>query len=140
MSKTHNYAKGFVFGTIIGGAVGAVAALLFAPKTGKELRSEIADKSEKYYKKAAKTISEREEIIGKKVQTTVNEGRIKAQSIIDNAKKQADEILYSAESLITNAKERAKTTKESVGKTYDEFKSATSAGVETFKEEFSKEN
>lgn len=34
---------GFVLGAIIGGAAAAVTALLFAPKSGKELRRDIAD-------------------------------------------------------------------------------------------------
>src|SRR5690625_4974045 len=33
--------KDFMIGTLIGGMVGAAVALLFAPKTGKELRSDI---------------------------------------------------------------------------------------------------
>ena len=31
----NSYAKGFLLGAIIGGAVGAITALLFAPKPGK---------------------------------------------------------------------------------------------------------
>jgi len=35
--------KDFMVGTLIGGAVGAVTALLFAPKPGRELRADIAE-------------------------------------------------------------------------------------------------
>ncbi|WP_308634825.1 YtxH domain-containing protein [Paenibacillus silvisoli] len=35
--------KSFLFGAIAGGVVGSVAALLLAPKSGKELRKDIAD-------------------------------------------------------------------------------------------------
>lgn len=35
--------KSFLFGAVSGAALGAVAALLFAPKPGKELRKDIAD-------------------------------------------------------------------------------------------------
>lgn len=38
--------KKFVLGAICGAAIGAVAALLYAPKTGKELREELTDKSQ----------------------------------------------------------------------------------------------
>ncbi|MEN2769176.1 YtxH domain-containing protein [Ornithinibacillus xuwenensis] len=38
---TENNGKDFVLGTIIGAAVGASLALLFAPKSGKELRGDI---------------------------------------------------------------------------------------------------
>lgn len=35
--------KTFMIGSLIGGVVGAVTALLFAPKSGSELRSDIAE-------------------------------------------------------------------------------------------------
>ncbi|MFC3802138.1 YtxH domain-containing protein [Cohnella sp. GCM10012308] len=35
--------KSFLFGALSGAALGAAAALLFAPKPGKELRKDIAD-------------------------------------------------------------------------------------------------
>ncbi|MDI4646777.1 YtxH domain-containing protein [Cohnella hashimotonis] len=35
--------KSFLFGALSGAALGAAAALLFAPKSGKELRKDIAD-------------------------------------------------------------------------------------------------
>lgn len=35
--------KDFLIGTLIGGIVGASAALLFAPKSGKELREDITE-------------------------------------------------------------------------------------------------
>ena len=41
----NSYAKGFLLGAIIGGAVGAITALLFAPKPGKELREELSYRS-----------------------------------------------------------------------------------------------
>lgn len=38
-------AEGFLVGTIVGAGVAAVAALLFAPKSGKELRQDISDQT-----------------------------------------------------------------------------------------------
>lgn len=38
--------KDFIIGAIIGGAVGALTALLLAPKSGKELRNDLADQVE----------------------------------------------------------------------------------------------
>ncbi|MFB9327310.1 YtxH domain-containing protein [Paenibacillus aurantiacus] len=35
--------KGFLYGLLAGGVVGSVTALLFAPKSGRELRKDIAD-------------------------------------------------------------------------------------------------
>ncbi|MFD1953473.1 YtxH domain-containing protein [Paenibacillus thailandensis] len=39
--------KGFLWGTIAGGIVGSVAALLLAPKSGKELRGDISEGAQK---------------------------------------------------------------------------------------------
>ena len=131
----NEYSKGFILGTIIGGAVGGLTALLLAPKSGKELRKDIADKSNDYYNKASNYVTDVESEMGQKVQTTVNEGRIKAQSIIDSAKKQAGEILYSAESVLNDARERAGKSKTSLNESYDHVKSAAKSGVDAFKSE-----
>lgn len=48
------YTKGMVVGALIGGAVSGVAALLFAPKKGTELRRDIASKTEETYHTLAK--------------------------------------------------------------------------------------
>jgi gas vesicle protein len=37
----------FFKGLLLGGALGAVAGMLFAPKTGRELRQEISDETDK---------------------------------------------------------------------------------------------
>ncbi|GFN30201.1 YtxH domain-containing protein [Paenibacillus xylaniclasticus] len=39
--------KGFLLGALAGAVVGSITALLFAPKSGKELRSDIADSAQK---------------------------------------------------------------------------------------------
>jgi gas vesicle protein len=47
--------KSFIIGTAAGAAIGAVTALLFAPKPGKELRKDIADGAQHAYEVTAKT-------------------------------------------------------------------------------------
>jgi len=37
--------KGLIIGVLAGGAVGALVALLYAPKSGRELRADIKEKS-----------------------------------------------------------------------------------------------
>lgn len=44
--------KGFALGAILGGVIGGVTALLFAPKAGKHLRKDIANKCEDISDKA----------------------------------------------------------------------------------------
>jgi gas vesicle protein len=43
MSEKNTNVKDFVIGAAIGGVVGVLTALLFAPKSGKELRMDISD-------------------------------------------------------------------------------------------------
>jgi gas vesicle protein len=45
MAKQSN-GKNFLIGTVVGGVVGAVTALLFAPKSGRELRADIAEQAQ----------------------------------------------------------------------------------------------
>ncbi|WP_181347935.1 YtxH domain-containing protein [Thalassobacillus sp. CUG 92003] len=42
-----NNNKGVITGTLIGGVVGATTSLLFAPKAGKEMRSDLSEQSKK---------------------------------------------------------------------------------------------
>ncbi|CAM2962773.1 YtxH domain-containing protein [Paenibacillus sediminis] len=51
--------KGLLWGALIGGVVGSVTALLFAPKPGRELRQDIAD--------GAKQVGETSQLIASKV-------------------------------------------------------------------------
>jgi len=39
--------KGLVTGTLIGGIIGAAIALLYAPKSGRELRTDLREKTNK---------------------------------------------------------------------------------------------
>ncbi len=39
----------FIAGTIVGGAVGSILAIMFAPKSGKETREDIKTSSQKIY-------------------------------------------------------------------------------------------
>ncbi|MCC3373909.1 YtxH domain-containing protein [Cohnella sp. REN36] len=45
--------KSFVYGALTGAVAGAVTALLFAPKSGKELRKDISDTAQRVGEKTA---------------------------------------------------------------------------------------
>ena len=80
-----SYSKGFLIGAVVGGAVGAVVALLFAPKSGRELRRDIADRTEEVVDKAQQmfnnaTSGGQESRSG--LDDVVNEGRIAAERIV----------------------------------------------------------
>ena len=58
MSQENNFGGGFFVGLLAGGALGAALALLYAPKTGKELRQDIRSRTDGYLDEADKYIAE----------------------------------------------------------------------------------
>ncbi|MBI4836529.1 MAG: YtxH domain-containing protein [Candidatus Abawacabacteria bacterium] len=44
----------FIVGTIVGGAIGSILAVMFAPKSGKETREDIKKSSQELYVKGSK--------------------------------------------------------------------------------------
>ena len=60
---------------LIGAGIGASLALLFAPKTGKELRDDIADVSRRTYRKGAEGVH----AAGEKLTEGVGSGREKIE-------------------------------------------------------------
>lgn len=82
-----NANSGVFVGAVIGGAVGAVTALLFAPKTGEQLRSEIGRQLQAFgsrTKEMASTIGAH----AKELATTVG---THAKELADNVGEQAKE-------------------------------------------------
>ncbi len=122
--ETDTYTKGFLLGAIVGGVAGAVTALLFAPKSGAELRRDIADTSTQIYDKSKDYFVTVEDTVSKAVSNSVNEGRIKAQGIIDSAKRQAEGIIHNAENVLSDAKMKA-----------TQVKDAAKAGADAFRDE-----
>lgn len=131
-----SYAKGFFLGALVGGAVGAVTALLFAPKSGRELRRDIADKSGEFYEKAGDYFDD----VQDETREMVNQGRAKAQNIVTAAKRQAESILASAENTMREARYRAAQTKDALQDGAERTREAARAGVEAFRKEMSGDN
>lgn len=77
---------------IIGGGIGAILALLFAPKAGEELRSDIADVTRKGMNKTEELATQ----LSETAQTVYADTKTKAGEIYDSAKQK----LNSAENAI----------------------------------------
>ena len=84
-----NFLKGFV----IGGVLGALAGIFFAPKSGKELRSDLKEKGSEVLKDA------------KGIYTDAN---TKAKEIIEEAKHKAEELKKEADRYLSEARQKAK--------------------------------
>lgn len=94
MSEHDNTIGNFISGFIIGGLVGAAAALLMAPQSGEETRTIIREKSIELKDKAVET---------------AEEARIRAEKALEDARMRADEAY---EEVRVRADELARMTKE----------------------------
>ena len=72
--------KGLLLGFLAGGVIGAVIALLYAPKSGRELRKDIKVKTDEYIEDAEKYINDaREKEDNGNCCTTISKGTEEAE-------------------------------------------------------------
>jgi gas vesicle protein len=83
---------------VIGGAIGAVVALLFAPKSGVELREDIADATRKGIEKSKEAASQLQEKAGEYYEVS----RDKASELYSTAQDKAGEFADKAKSAAAN--------------------------------------
>jgi gas vesicle protein len=102
---------------IIGGGIGAVIALLFAPKSGKELREDIADASRKGIEKGREAASQLQDRAGEYYET----GREKASELYQTAQGKAGELSEKA--------------KAAAARTANPFSAAIEAGKDAYTQE-----
>jgi len=114
MSEKIGYAKGLFTGFLSGGAIVALVALLYAPKSGKELRKDIKDKTDHYYDETGKLISDAKS----KAKDLVNGGL----KIFTNAKSKTDSILSTGKGLIDGETSKLKTAFQAGINAYSETK------------------
>lgn len=134
MSKESNLSKGLLIGFLTGGIVGAAIALLYAPKSGKELRNDIKNKSNEFLDEADKFVDGAKE----KAAAMINEGKQKSEKLVADAKVKADELIRDAERVFGDIKTKAgdayETGKETVLKESEKIKGAFKAGVDAYKQ------
>jgi gas vesicle protein len=129
----NNVGKGLLIGFLAGGAVGAVLALLYAPKSGKELRGDIKVKADEYMGEAEKYIADAKD----KAIDMINEGKKKSEKLISDAKLKSEELLKDAEKIFGEAKSKTATVintgKENIEAEGGRLKDAVRAGVDAYK-------
>lgn len=127
--------KGLLIGFLTGAAVGSIVALLFAPKSGKELREDIKNKSQDFIEDADEYISKAKD----KASQLINEGKKKSERLVADAKEKVDSLLGEAERILTDAKDKAgnvaHTGREKIEKESERLKSAIKAGMDAYKTE-----
>jgi gas vesicle protein len=83
---------------IVGGGIGAILALLFAPKSGQELREDIADATRKGIEKSKETAAQLQEKAGEYYEVS----RDKAGELYQTATEKAGELTEKAKSVAAN--------------------------------------
>ena len=108
--------KDLLIGAVVGGLLGAATALLFAPKSGRELRSDIAEQAQVVSDKTvqiASNVSQKTQEVAKTVSTTTTElyGKAKdtAVNVVDTVRSwkesKSDEELDSPDEEVSEAAE-----------------------------------
>jgi gas vesicle protein len=127
--------KGLLVGFLTGAAVGSIIALLFAPKSGRELREDIKSKSQEFIDDADKYIANAKD----KASDLINEGKKKSERLVTETKEKVETLLSEAERILTDAKEKAGSVvhvgKEKLEKESDRLKTAIKAGMDAYKTE-----
>jgi len=120
MKNNDSKTKTFLLGALIGGTIGAVTALLFAPKSGRELRRDIVDTTTEMYDKTTDLL---------------NESKQKFENLKDAAKRQADSLLHKASEFYEDVNGQIATSTESIQQRFESLKDAAKTGAEVFKTE-----
>ena len=85
------HSSGFVMGLLCGAALGAALGLLFAPKAGSELRSQLYDSSERLRRRANEAYNQASETVEDLVdkgRSAVRRGRQKAEDTMASVAEQ----------------------------------------------------
>jgi len=127
MRDNNGMLKGLVIGVLAGGAIGALIALLYAPKSGRELRADIKEKADGLMDGAEEYLSAAKSKAGE----IVSEAKKRSDQLITEAKQRADSLLQDADKIITSARTKAGPLSEEGSR----LKGALKAGLDAFKDE-----
>ncbi|MBC8184592.1 YtxH domain-containing protein [candidate division KSB1 bacterium] len=139
----------FIKGLLFGGFIGAGLALLYAPKTGKELREELKEKSgelkseaEKYYAEAKDISSDllvdglkKAEQLKKDAEVAFEEAKKKFEEMLTESKRLADEVKEKADEKLAVAQDKIDLGKKTVTEKTGKLKQAIKSGKEAFHKE-----
>lgn len=110
---------------LVGGGIGALVALLFAPKAGQELRGDIADATRKGYDKTLETAQQLKEQSGtyyQQIKEQAGDAYSAAASKLKNATQDAsDKTEQVADKALSEAKDASNQTLDSAASTVSDF-------------------
>lgn len=126
---------------LIGGGIGAILALLFAPKSGEELRGDIADATRKGIEKGKETAA----LVGERAGEYYEVSRERAGELYSSAQERAGELRDKASGLYSTAQEKVGELKDRASSLTEKAKEAAagsnplSDAIEAGKEAYSEE-
>jgi gas vesicle protein len=127
MANDSGSVKGFLLGLFAGSAIGAALALLYAPKSGRELRGDIRKRTDELVEDAEEYVSSART----KAVELINDGKKRADQMIIDARKRAEELLHDAEKVLAGAKDKA----GGIVGEGEKLRDAMKAGVDAYKDE-----
>ncbi len=95
-------ARGLIVGFIAGTIAGAVIALLYAPKSGRELRADIKEKAKDVADNAEEYVARSKA----KAVEIVNEGKNKSNTLLNDARSRAASIMGDAQRIMSEARNK----------------------------------
>jgi len=95
-------ARGFIVGFIAGTIAGAVLALLYAPTSGEQLRTEIKEKAKDVAGNADEYLARAKA----KAVEIVNEGKSRSESMLNDARNRAASIMDDAQRILSEARNK----------------------------------
>lgn len=117
---------------LVGGGIGAILALLFAPKSGQELRGDIADATRKGVEKGKETAA----LVGEKAGEYYEVTRDKAGELYSTAQDKASEVYATAQdkagAIYSTAQDKAGVIADKAGEIAEKAKGAVSSASNPF--------
>ena len=101
--------KGFVVGLLLGSAIGAGAALLNAPQTGKRTRRQLKRKATKLQKQAKHTMEDAQDRVHETrehVMEQAEEAQKRAEAVREDAEDRAEELKEKGNEMVKEGKKR----------------------------------
>lgn len=108
MSENNMNGKDFLLGAVVGGVIGAITALLLAPKAGKELRADLSDQYQNVSEKTIRIASD----IGEKTQRIASDVSEKTQKLAGEVSEMGQEIAEKAKEVVSTVKNEIKAIKD----------------------------
>lgn len=102
MFEEKSNTSGFLLGLLTGGIIGGLAALLYAPKSGRELRQDISIKKDELLEDADRYMENAKH----KASDLISEGRKAAVNFLDETKNKAEQGSENVEKALNQGKDK----------------------------------